>query len=101
MICRYPNGSVGLIDFKTGSRVKPSHFLQLGGYLTLLEETNKDLYNEIDFAEVIALGGKSIELVSRSIDDMRLYRDTFEKIYLLRCSWLNVLDDKWSETIIK
>ena len=101
LVCKYPNGSVGLIDFKTGSKPKPSHLLQLGGYLNLLEDTNKELYDEIDFAEVITLGGKSINMVSRSIEEMQLYRDTFEKIYLLRCSWLSVLDDHWSEKIIK
>jgi hypothetical protein len=52
-------------------------------------------------AEVITVGGKSIDMVSRSIEEMQLYRDTFEKIYLLRCSWLSVLEDKWNEKIIK
>lgn len=101
LVCKYPNGSVGLIDFKTGSKPKPSHLLQLGGYLNLLESCHKDIYDEIDFAEVITLGGKSINIVSRSIEEMQLYRDTFEKIYILRCSWLSVLSDGWGETIVK
>lgn len=101
LICKYPSGAIGLIDFKTGSKPKPSHLLQLGGYLNLLETSNPELYSKIDFAEVITLGGKSINMVSRSIEEMQLYRDTFEKIYLLRCSWLSVLEDKWNEKIIK
>jgi hypothetical protein len=101
LICKYPNGCIGLIDFKTGAKVKPSHLLQLGGYLNLLESNYPELYEKISFAEVISLGGKSIQLVSRSIEDMQLYRDTFEKIYLLRCSWMSVLNDNWNETIIK
>jgi hypothetical protein len=101
LVCKYPNGSVGLIDFKTGSKPKPSHLLQLGGYLNLLAECKKEIYDEIDFAEVITLGGKSINMVSRSIEEMQLYRDTFEKIYMTRCAWLSVLEDKWPETIVK
>ena len=101
LVCKFPSGSTVLLDFKTGAKVKPSHFLQLGGYLNLLETAYPDIYDKIDYVEVVSLGGKSVELVTRSKEEMQLYRDTFEKIYLLRCAWMTVLKDKWKETIVK
>ena len=92
------NGTIGLIDFKTSNKIKPSQLLQLGGYLNLIEEKEPEMYDKIDFCSIIAFG-KELNISSRLKEDMMLYRNAFEKLYMLYCSWKSILKDEWNQDI--
>ena len=99
LIARIKNGAIGLIDFKTSANPRPSHVLQLGGYLNLIEETNNELFQQITYAQIISLGGDSISFFTLPRDKMVIYQQAFEKLFLLYCSWKDILKNDWNETI--
>ena len=85
-----------LVDFKTSKAPKPTHLLQLAGYLTLIEETDKVMHDKIDFAQIVVLGGPCLQVLSKSIDEMELYKEAFLKLYEMydlfkKC----ILKDNW------
>lgn len=100
LIAKIKNGMVGLIDFKTSASPRPSHVLQLGGYLNLIEETDNKLFNQITYAQIISLGGDSISFFTLPREKMRIYQQAFEKLFLLYCSWKDILKNDWNETIV-
>lgn len=101
LVAQLSDGPITLIDFKTASGPKPQHMLQLGGYLNLMEEKKPDIYKKIELCQIVTLGGKKLQTVTRPKEEMDVYRNAFEKIYIMRCVWLDVLADNWSEKIIQ
>lgn len=99
LVAQYKNGHVGLIDFKTGTKKKPFHLLQLGGYLNLLEDCEPDIYKQVSFCSVVVLG-KDIVIGTRSVEEMQIYRDAIEKLYMLYMSWKDILWNDWHHTHI-
>ena len=98
-VVQIKNGAIGLIDFKTSKTIKPSQLLQLGGYLNLIQERENDMYKNINFCSIIAFGNE-LSISSRSREDMELYQKAFEKLYMLFCSWKDILSNDWNQSII-
>ena len=101
-ILQYPEGAIGLVDFKTSKRPRPYQMVQLGGYLNLIEECEPDLYKELTFASLLILGQNdgTIKIVSRNMRQMRIYQKAFEQIYMLFMVLKDILWDDWNRTRI-
>jgi hypothetical protein len=70
-----------LVDFKTSKAPKPTHLLQLAGYLTLIEEKDKEMYDKINLVQIVVLGGPGLQVLSKTIDEMKIYKEAFLKLY--------------------
>lgn len=93
------NGKIHLVDFKTSKSVFPTQFLQLGGYLNLINDVDKKIYDKIDFCDIIACNEKNIEIVCKSKDEMIKYEKAFSNIFLVYNIWKKILKDDWNEEI--
>lgn len=98
LLAKTSKGPTLLIDFKTSKHPKPSHLMQLAGYLNLIKETESDTFKEIDFVQVVTLGGARVHLFTRPIEEMMLYMDAFEKVYMMFKAYEDCLEkDKWKD----
>lgn len=92
------NGEVVLVDFKTSKKPYSIYFLQLGGYLNLIKELDKELYDKIAYVQVITFG-KGLLIETKYKENMHKYEDCFEFLYNLYIKWKNILETEWNETI--
>ena len=92
------NKEIVLIDFKTSKKPYPSHFLQLGGYLILIEDNNKELYDKIAYVQIISLG-KGLKIETKFIDEMIKYKEAFKSVFDIYLYWKNILKEDWNEFI--
>lgn len=96
LLCTVRDGITMLVDFKTSKKVKPTHVLQLAGYLNLIKDIDPDMYKEIKFVQVVALGGKETHLLTKPIEDMEMYQNAFEKVYMMYKAFKTCIEaDKW------
>jgi hypothetical protein len=101
-ILQYPDGPIGLVDFKTSTRPRPYNLFQLGGYLNLLEELQPEIYQSLTFVSVLVLGqgdGK-IKILTRSIPEMEKYKVGFEQMYQIFMMLKDILWGDWNHTRI-
>jgi hypothetical protein len=98
LLAKLRKGPLCLIDFKTSKHPKPSHLMQLAGYLNLIKETEPDTFEDINFVQVVTLGGARVHLLTRPLDEMFIYMDAFEKLYMMFKAYEACLEkDKWKE----
>lgn len=101
LICKTKQGPTILIDFKTSTEPKAQYMLQLGGYLNLIKENDPELYDKIDMCQVITLGGKRMQIVTRIKEDMVKYQEAFERLFQAYLAWKKLLGDNWKEKMPK
>lgn len=98
-IMKFKTGQIALIDFKTSRQFSESHFIQLGGYLKLMQELKPDLYDSINLAGILLVGDnknfKGCKLKYFDKEHMQKYIEVFENTYILFKSWLPVARDDW------
>jgi hypothetical protein len=98
LLAEIRQGPIILIDFKTSKHPKPSHLMQLAGYLNLIKEVEPEKFKKIDFAQIVALGGLRVHTFTRPIDEMEIYMDAFEKIYMMYKAYQSCIEkDKWKD----
>lgn len=96
-------GSFTLLDFKTSKKPQYSHFMQLGGYLNLLEATEPDIYHSIQNCSVVCFTEKSetpMIMVTKPIEDMKKYQLAFEEVYTAFITLQDILQVDWKESLI-
>ena len=78
------DGKIILGDFKTSKYVFYDKFLQLGGYLNILEETKSKLYKKITHCQIIACNIETgITVTEIPVKKMTKYRHGMEYAYAL------------------
>ena len=96
-------GSFTLLDFKTSKKPQYSHFMQLGGYLNLLEATEPDIYRSIQNCSIVCFTEKSetpMIMVTKPIEDMKKYQLAFEEVYTTFIALQDILQVDWKESLI-
>lgn len=88
-----------LIDFKTSKKIHSSQFVQLGGYLTLIEELDPDLYNNIDRCQIISFTSERILYESRERKQMKPYENVFKNSYILYSEYDKILREEWNDSL--
>ena len=74
-----------------------SHFLQLGGYLNLIEQIDKGIYNKIELCQIIAINAKGIKIKTLTKEEMEPYKVAFLKAFELYTIWKSLLEVDWNE----
>ena len=92
------NGLV-LIDFKTSKKPSSSHFLQLGGYLNLIQYCEPETYEKITHCLIVCLTDKGVEQGLKEIEKMKKYQKAFDSCYELFNAWNAVLKMEWGEDL--
>lgn len=84
-----------LIDFKTSSKIHPTMFLQLGGYLNLLTEHG---YN-VDMVGITRLDKNTgtYEFLCQPVEYLQEYIDLFNKLVDVYKEWTHLLEYDWGE----
>jgi hypothetical protein len=90
-------GHMTLVDFKTSKKPMASHFLQLGGYLNLIEQIDKGIYNKIELCQIIAINAKGIKIKTLTKEEMEPYKVAFLKAFELYMIWKSLLEVDWNE----
>lgn len=90
-------GEVNLIDFKTSKDIHPSQFLQLGGYLNLIEKNDPKLYNKITCCQIIAVTEEKVKVKAIFKKDMLKYQTAFNCCLSLYKAWNDTLEEDWGK----
>jgi hypothetical protein len=99
MLCKMYDDKYVLLDFKTSKDIHPSQFLQLGGYLNLIEYNESEMYEKISLCQIVAFGEKGIKQRVFTKEEMKRYQKAFEKCYEIYMCWDNILQDMWDENL--
>jgi hypothetical protein len=94
----YENEKIVLIDFKTSKSVHASQFLQLGGYLNLIQYNEPEMYERIELCQIVAINDK-IHHGIRTKKEMLAYQEAFEDCYNLYIHWDKILKDHWNDSL--
>jgi hypothetical protein len=90
------NGLLTVMDFKTSKRMYMSMFIQLAGYIILLEKEGR----VVEQATIVLVNDRGVTTKSISRDDMEEYIGIFKIIVFLYHKLTSLLErDKWEETI--
>lgn len=93
-------GEVGgqqcVLDFKTSKRVYGSMFLQMGGYIYILEKQGK----RVDGAGILHIAEKGTKLHFKTREEMQPYVETFIVLASLFHSWYDLHEkDGWGSIL--
>ncbi len=89
-----------LIDFKTSKKPTSSHFMQLGGYLNLIQYNEPEMYKEISHGLIVCVNDKGVEQGLKNITVMREYQKAFDACFALFTTWNTILKREWGEDLI-
>ena len=93
-------GKTILLDFKTSSKPSSSQFIQLGGYLNLLEEMRPEIYETIEHCQIVTFEPKhGCTIATKTIDEMQKYRSIFNHAFHLFIEYDEVLRRDWNDTL--
>lgn len=90
------NGKLTVLDFKTSKSIYMSMFIQLSGYILLLES----LGHKVDQAVVLSISQKGVQEKIISRDELNDYITLFKTLVYLYYKYTNTLSKyEWGESI--
>ena len=99
LLCKMYDDKIVLLDFKTSKAVRSSHFLQLGGYLNLIQDCEPEMYKKIDLCQIVAITDCKVVQEVRPIELMKKYQDAFNDAYELYVKWDRILREEWNDSL--
>ena len=99
LLCKMYDDKIVLLDFKTSKAVRSSHFLQLGGYLNLIQDCEPEMYKKIDLCQIVAITDRKVIQEVRPIELMKKYQDAFNDAYELYVKWDKILREEWNDSL--
>lgn len=94
------NNELLLIDFKTSKRAYSTHFLQLGGYLELIDKLYPEVLEKIKMCMILNINIGEVHMKPISIEQMSCYRESFKKALELYKIWDYVLKTQWGDSVV-
>ena len=89
-----------LIDFKTSKKIYATQLLQLGGYLNLIESCDKKMHDSIDLCQIVAIREDKVLITSKTMDEMKVYKEAFTAVYKIYSIWDSILKNEWGESVL-
>lgn len=88
------DGALLLVDYKTSTKIHQSYFVQLAGYMRLIEELMPKTYKKLRGCMVVSMRAPKADVVVDKKRMEKIYRPVFDEALRLYYAWKRARDEE-------